>query len=263
MGLCIKGVVFMTFWQGLVIAILAATTQDFGDDVMQRKVNAEQWAARGQAFMICLEMLLFSIAHFYCFPFEEWEEGYRPKEDKDGTTLIQTMAMDDFVRDMRLVMRGSKKKKGKDSTSNNEDSNSSIKLTAISEQDGEDVSASITSKESEEGMNSKGKEATTPQKEVDEKVEEDDEEEDDEEEDDEKEEVKRAMTRLSTNRCLITKLRGSLKQTEEILEDILSQEVQDEEVGFEAKEGSNKNNTDQEEEDEEKLNPSIFTSLGI
>merc|ERR1711862_392777 len=172
-------------------------------------------------------------------------------------------AMDDFVRDMRLVMRGSKKKKGKDSTSNNEDSNSSIKLTAISEQDGEDVSASITSKESEEGMNSKGKEATTPQKEVDEKVEEDDEDEDDEEEDDEKEEGKRAMTRLSTNRCLITKLRGSLKQTEEILEDILSQEVQDEEVGFEAKEGSNKNNTDQEEEDEEKLNPSIFTSLGI
>merc|ERR1711982_223366 len=97
------------------------TTQDFGDDVMQHKVNAEQWAARGQAFMICLEMLLFSIAHFYCFPYEEWKEGYRPKEAKDNTTFIQTMAMKDFVSDLKLVMssdgvrhRGSKKKKVKD-----------------------------------------------------------------------------------------------------------------------------------------------------
>ena len=24
----------------------------------------------------------FSIAHFYCFPVEEWEDGYRPTEDQ-------------------------------------------------------------------------------------------------------------------------------------------------------------------------------------
>lgn len=58
--LCIKGVVFMTFWQGLAISVLAETT-DFGGE------DAEGWAKSAQNFLICLEMLLFSIAHFYCF----------------------------------------------------------------------------------------------------------------------------------------------------------------------------------------------------
>merc|ERR1711862_908356 len=159
--LCIKGVVFMTFWQGLVISILAATTQDFGDDEMQRQVNVEQWASRGQDFLICLEMLLFSIAHFYCFPYEEWKEGYRPKEAKDNTTFIQTMAMKDFVSDLKLFMssnekvrrRGSKMKKVKD---NNGDKDASNSITTIPEQDEEDDSASATSKDFGESMNSEG-----------------------------------------------------------------------------------------------------------
>jgi hypothetical protein len=59
--LCIKGVVFMTFWQGLAISILAQTTDVGGQDEVE-------WAQSAQNFLICLEMLLFSIAHFYCFP---------------------------------------------------------------------------------------------------------------------------------------------------------------------------------------------------
>ena len=59
--LCIKGVVFMTFWQGLAISVLAQTTDVGGQD-------EAEWAKSAQNFLICLEMLLFSIAHFYCFP---------------------------------------------------------------------------------------------------------------------------------------------------------------------------------------------------
>jgi hypothetical protein len=57
------GVVFMTFWQGVVISLLADTTDllSSGDD-QQEEIMAKQT----QNFLICLEMLGFSIAHFYC-----------------------------------------------------------------------------------------------------------------------------------------------------------------------------------------------------
>merc|ERR1712008_495658 len=82
--LCIKGVVFMTFWQGLVIGILARTTGEKTDEEIANGGNEEDnWAARAQSFLICLEMLLFSVAHFYVFPVEEWDPNYKPVE-KDG-----------------------------------------------------------------------------------------------------------------------------------------------------------------------------------
>jgi hypothetical protein len=98
--------VFMTFWQGLAIAILAASigeaTPNVGSD------DAELWAKQAQNFLICLEMLLFSIAHFYCFPTEEWEEGYRPvaSDAKFGDQL----ALNDFFQDLKLLARQGKQK---------------------------------------------------------------------------------------------------------------------------------------------------------
>ena len=100
----------MTFWQGLAIAILAASigesTPNVGSD------DAELWAKQAQNFLICLEMLLFSIAHFYCFPTEEWEEGYRPvvSDAKFGDQL----ALNDFFQDIKLLARQGKKKKSKE-----------------------------------------------------------------------------------------------------------------------------------------------------
>jgi len=105
--LCIKGIVFMTFWQGLVISILAKTT------VKSDKDNqGEEWAQQAQNFLICLEMLLFSLAHFYCFPTEEWEPGYRPTHEKKSK-FGDNMALGDFLEDIKLVMKGSSTKKKK------------------------------------------------------------------------------------------------------------------------------------------------------
>ena len=108
--LCIKGVVFMTFWQGLAISILAEMTDVGGS-------QSDEWAQSAQNFLICLEMLLFSIAHFYCFPTEEWEEGYRVKhaQGKFGDSI----ALGDFFDDIKLILKanaGKKKKKRKSSS---------------------------------------------------------------------------------------------------------------------------------------------------
>ena len=87
----------MTFWQGLAITILAETTDVGGGD------DSTEWAMSAQNFLICLEMLLFSIAHFYCFPTEEWEENYKALHSK--AKFSDSIALGDFVADLKLILR--------------------------------------------------------------------------------------------------------------------------------------------------------------
>ena len=87
--------VFMTFWQGLAITILAETTDVGGG-------KSDEWAKSAQNFMICLEMLLFSIAHFYCFPTEEWDPDYRARASRG---LAESLAFGDFVQDLKLILK--------------------------------------------------------------------------------------------------------------------------------------------------------------
>lgn len=103
--LCIKGVVFMTFWQGLALTVLAETTDMGGGG------DSDHWAESAQNFLICLEMLLFSIAHFYCFPVDEWQPGYQANFQK--AKFGETLALNDFFTDLKLVMSSSKSKKKK------------------------------------------------------------------------------------------------------------------------------------------------------
>jgi Organic solute transporter Ostalpha len=110
--LCIKGVVFMTFWQGLVLSVLAQTTDlGRGSNSSTDNDNAVEWAKSAQNFLICLEMLLFSIAHFYCFPTEEWEDGYRVKHTVDGSNFGDSIALGDFLSDLKLILKTGKKSK--------------------------------------------------------------------------------------------------------------------------------------------------------
>jgi hypothetical protein len=107
--LSIKGVVFMTFWQGLIIAICSAMG-----------IVDEATAASAQDFLICIEMLLASIVHYYIFPHSEWQQdtetgqwlgrdgatgpGGRRRGKKRASQLIRlrdNFALDDFARDIR------------------------------------------------------------------------------------------------------------------------------------------------------------------
>lgn len=93
----------MTFWQGLVISFLANSTAIAGGNG-DKAENPEIWGKQAQNFLICLEMLLFSIAHFYCFPTEEWEDGYRPAVEKK-MSAGDNLAFGDFVADLKLIVR--------------------------------------------------------------------------------------------------------------------------------------------------------------
>jgi len=116
--LCIKGVVFMTFWQGLAIHLLANSTDAGGE-------HPDNWATSAQNFLLCLEMLLFSICHFYSFPTAEWQEGYRAKMEKQ-TKMGDTLAFGDFIKDMRLILSTKQKKKKKKKKKNDDGSERDI-----------------------------------------------------------------------------------------------------------------------------------------
>jgi hypothetical protein len=119
--LCIKGVVFVTFWQGMVITALARSNGaggiagggGMGSNVSSSSSSHdEQWAKQAQSFLICIEMLLASIAHFYVFPVEEWNPDY--KRDRVNTIMRfgDNIALRDFFSDIRTVMGGSHAKSG-------------------------------------------------------------------------------------------------------------------------------------------------------
>ena len=105
--LCIKGIVFLTFWQGIVISFIAnavyAQTSELG------QFDALEWSKEAQSFLICLEMFMFAIAHCFIFPTDEWEPGYREREKKRIKAQFgDNLALRDFVKDVKLVMRKKK-----------------------------------------------------------------------------------------------------------------------------------------------------------
>eukprot|EP00553_Chaetoceros_curvisetus_P011895 CAMPEP_0204641672 /NCGR_PEP_ID=MMETSP0717-20131115/51265_1 /ASSEMBLY_ACC=CAM_ASM_000666 /TAXON_ID=230516 /ORGANISM="Chaetoceros curvisetus" /LENGTH=530 /DNA_ID=CAMNT_0051662365 /DNA_START=286 /DNA_END=1878 /DNA_ORIENTATION=+ len=125
--LCIKGVVFMTFWQGIVISFIAHAVYKQKDESLaavsvsseskyysDSEFDATEWSKQAQSFLICLEMFLFAIVHCFVFPTDEWEPGYQEKmKRKIKAAFGDTLALKDFIRDVKLVMRSKKTSRGK------------------------------------------------------------------------------------------------------------------------------------------------------
>jgi len=106
--LCIKGIVFVTFWQSVAISFIAHAIYEDNDD-LQADEKATEWSKRAQSFLICLEMFVFAIAHCFVFPTEEWESGYREKEERRiKATFGDSLALKDFVKDVKTVLNSRK-----------------------------------------------------------------------------------------------------------------------------------------------------------
>jgi hypothetical protein len=108
--LTIKGVVFLTFWQGLAISIVVNLKSknnnndnnngiDNEYDTTTTPQNPTEQAAQLQNILICLEMLFFSITHWWVFPAEEWEPNYQPR-----VVAKPGMGLSDFVSDVSQIV---------------------------------------------------------------------------------------------------------------------------------------------------------------
>mmetsp|Transcript_14719 Transcript_14719/g.29946 ORF Transcript_14719/g.29946 Transcript_14719/m.29946 type:complete len:500 (+) Transcript_14719:365-1864(+) len=125
--MAIKGIVFLTFWQGLAISIFvnlheSAKGSNDGSSSSVYGTNSTHSPSQGnsddghksphelaqeiQNVLICLEMLFFSIAHWCVFPAEEWEPGYRRKE-----FAAPGLGLKDFARDVKFIMESRRRRR--------------------------------------------------------------------------------------------------------------------------------------------------------
>jgi hypothetical protein len=95
--LCVKGVVFMTFWQDILLQCMS------GSGVVDARS-----AGQIQNLLICIEMFMASIAHFYIFPYEEWDSKKRKQASLE---VRDTMAFYAFLSDFKRVIKGNPQQK--------------------------------------------------------------------------------------------------------------------------------------------------------
>ncbi len=101
----IKAIVFLTFWQSLVISIVVNLHRSNGERLIQDDGSAtpQDQANAINNVLICMEMLFFSLGHWCVFPADEWDPSYRPKPYESPG-----LGLKDFVSDMSLIMESRK-----------------------------------------------------------------------------------------------------------------------------------------------------------
>jgi Organic solute transporter Ostalpha len=75
---CVFQIVFLTFWQGVCIAIFVQLHHQ-KQQTATTSSSIDDQAMEIQNVLLCLEMLFFSLAHFCVFPAEEWDPQYHER----------------------------------------------------------------------------------------------------------------------------------------------------------------------------------------
>lgn len=108
--LTIKGVVFLTFWQGLAILIFVNLREGNGGGDSSIDNDDDDPSTKGRRYqniLICCEMLFFSLTHWCVFPAEEWEKDYKPPEQVNTPGI----GIQDFVSDVGQIYRNGRKRR--------------------------------------------------------------------------------------------------------------------------------------------------------
>jgi hypothetical protein len=97
--LCIKGVVFFTFWQSVFLSMLVAV--NVITPTVTYTTNQESYGI--DDFVICIEMFFFALAHWYAFPPHEFK-SYAPPDTSlqitridGGKTEVKADEMDEIT----------------------------------------------------------------------------------------------------------------------------------------------------------------------
>lgn len=103
--LCIKGIIFFSFWQGLAISIIVAA----GWIKQIGPVRDEQYLSLAlQDMLICLEMPLFALGHAYAFSPKDYIDPFSSYQSRLPAyyALRDAVGMFDVISDSLTTIRG-------------------------------------------------------------------------------------------------------------------------------------------------------------
>lgn len=86
-------------------------------DKFDSQEEANAFVMQAQNFLICLEMLFSAVAHCFVFSPDEWEDGYREREEERRRRISEprafgdSVALGDFINDVKVVMASKKRRK--------------------------------------------------------------------------------------------------------------------------------------------------------
>eukprot|EP00004_Rigifila_ramosa_P004783 TRINITY_DN1525_c0_g1_i1.p1 TRINITY_DN1525_c0_g1~~TRINITY_DN1525_c0_g1_i1.p1 ORF type:complete len:622 (-),score=145.96 TRINITY_DN1525_c0_g1_i1:409-2253(-) len=100
--LCIKGVVFVTWWQGVGISGLV-----YIGTIEASKTYTVEGVAKGlQAFAVCFEMMVAALIHIYAFPSQEYAHIPHHGQQKGKRKLNKVFSVRDGARTIQRVLAG-------------------------------------------------------------------------------------------------------------------------------------------------------------
>lgn len=85
----IKSVVFLTYWQGVLVFLAAKS----------RFVKNTEKAADLQNYVLCVEMLIAAIGHLFAFPYKEYAGANARPSGGFKESLIHALKFNDFYHD--------------------------------------------------------------------------------------------------------------------------------------------------------------------
>eukprot|EP00164_Ancoracysta_twista_P003437 GFYU01004583.1.p1 GENE.GFYU01004583.1~~GFYU01004583.1.p1 ORF type:complete len:423 (-),score=116.55 GFYU01004583.1:130-1398(-) len=108
--LCVKSVVFFSFWQAILIAALVQFDVIHQENDW-RDYTVEDVANGIQDFLICIEMFIAAIAHIYIFGHKEYQSDEPGEQDATmWTNLCEMFDMSDVKHEVKHVVHHTHKK---------------------------------------------------------------------------------------------------------------------------------------------------------
>ena len=115
-------------------------------DKFDSQEEANAFVMQAQNFLICLEMLFSAVAHCFVFSPDEWEDGYREREEERRRRISEprafgdSVALGDFINDVKVVMASKKRRKRRKKVGDLSPNNSMEDTTVTSTSDDGDNS---------------------------------------------------------------------------------------------------------------------------